>query len=69
MLGHAIQTERNTTAMQLVKKIKKKMFRAKPINKKDGKKIKALSLDSHRKWNGQALLLCPALRKVETTGK
>lgn len=53
MLGHAIQTERNTTAMQLVKKIKKKkMFRAKPINKKDGKKIKALSLDSHRKWNG-----------------
>lgn len=24
MLGHAIQTERNTTAMQLVKKIKKK---------------------------------------------
>lgn len=69
MLGHAIQTERNTTAMQLVKKILKKMFRAKPINKKDGKKIKVLSLDSHRKWNGQALLLCLALRKVETTGK
>lgn len=34
MLGHAIQAERTTTAMQSVKKIKKKKLRVNPINKK-----------------------------------